>query len=51
MPHKRFYEKVVKSQGRRGGPRIQVIIVPHHRWRESDYKGCSIPNSALAMAT
>jgi len=21
------------------GARIQIIIVPHHRWRESDYKG------------
>ena len=27
---------------------IQVVIVPHHRWRESDYKGGSIISSVGA---
>jgi nicotinamidase-related amidase len=30
--------------------RIQVIIVPHHRWRESDYKGWKYMNPSQIQA-
>src|SRR5260370_20662996 len=29
--------------------RIQVIIVPHHRWRESDYKGWKHMNPSQVL--
>jgi len=34
-----FYDNMRKLIPAIRAARIQVIIVPHHRWRESDYKG------------
>jgi ureidoacrylate peracid hydrolase len=34
-----FYDHMRKLIPAIRAARIQVIIVPHHRWKESDYKG------------
>jgi nicotinamidase-related amidase len=34
-----FYQNMRKLIPAVRAEHIQVIIVPHHRWRESDYKG------------
>jgi nicotinamidase-related amidase len=44
-----FYENMRKLIPAVRAARIQVIIVPHHRWRESDYKGWKYMNPSQVL--
>jgi nicotinamidase-related amidase len=44
-----FYDNMRKLIPAIRAARIQVIIVPHHRWRESDYKGWKYMNPSQVL--
>ncbi len=44
-----FYENMRQLIPAIRAARIQVIIVPHHRWRESDYKGWKHMNPSQVL--
>ncbi len=44
-----FYDNMRKLIPAIRAARIQVIIVPHHRWRESDYKGWKHMNPSQVL--
>jgi nicotinamidase-related amidase len=44
-----FYDNMRKLIPAVRAARIQVIIVPHHRWRESDYKGWKYMNPSQVL--
>jgi nicotinamidase-related amidase len=44
-----FYDNMRKLIPAVRAARIQVIIVPHHRWRESDYKGWKHMNPSQVL--
>src|SRR5260370_6223646 len=45
-----FYDNMRRLIPAIRAARIQVIIVPHHRWRESDYKGWKHMNPSQVRA-
>jgi nicotinamidase-related amidase len=45
-----FYENMRRLIPASRAARIQVVIVPHHRWRESDYKGWKHMNPSQVRA-
>ena len=45
-----FYDNMRKLIPAIRAARIQVVIVPHHRWRESDYKGWKHMNPSQVRA-
>jgi len=45
-----FYENMPKLIAAVRAANIQVIIVPHHRWKEGDYKGWKHMNPSQIKA-